>query len=116
MQTPAQRFQRGGQLGDGDTAAHDHRSPRPAQGRGDGYWVARRASAVGAVCVNWQQVCLGVATAGHQIDVWVTDEVLQFFDGDHLLRTEHRNFDGDVRKQTGPESQAAKAHVTIRTE
>ena len=25
----------------------------------DGTWVARRASAVGVVCVNWQQVCLG---------------------------------------------------------
>jgi transposase InsO family protein len=74
-------------------------SPRPATGRGDGTWVARRASAVGVVCVNWQQVCLGVAAAGHNIDVWVTDKVLQFYDGDQLLRTEQRNTRGEVRKK-----------------
>ena len=71
------------------------RPPQPAPGdppsdRGDGTWVARRASAVGVVCVNWQQVCLGAAAAGRTIDVWVTDEVLQFYDGDQLLRTEKR--------------------------
>ena len=59
-------------------------------------WLGGRARS-GTVCVNWQRVCLGVATAGHQIDVWVTNDVLQFFDGDHLLRTERRNFDSDVR-------------------
>jgi hypothetical protein len=74
-------------------------SPRPATGRGDGTWVARRASAVGVVCVNWQQVCLGAAAAGHNIDVWVTDKVLQFYDGDQLLRTEQRNTGGEVRKK-----------------
>ena len=51
--------------------------------------MARRASAVGVVCVNWQQVCLGRAAAGRDIDVWVTDEVMQFYDGDQLLRTQH---------------------------
>ena len=63
----------------------------------DGTWVARRASAVGVVWVNWQQVCLGVAAAGHNIDVWVTDQVLQFYDGDQLLRTEKRTTPGEVR-------------------
>ena len=36
-----------------------HRARRPDRPRRDGTWVARRASAVGVVCVNWQQVCLG---------------------------------------------------------
>jgi transposase InsO family protein len=72
-------------------------SRRPTKERIDGYWVARRASAVGAVCVNWQQVCLGAAAAGANIDVWVTDHVLQFYDGDHLLRTEQRRGAGEVR-------------------
>lgn len=72
---------------------------RSEAGRDDGYWVARRASAVGAVCVNWQQVCLGAAAAGRNIDVWVTDQVLQFYDGDHLLRTEKRTQQGQVRKK-----------------
>jgi hypothetical protein len=48
----------------------------------------RRASGVGVVTVNWQQVCLGIAAAGRNIDIWVTDQVLQFYDGDILLRTE----------------------------
>ena len=61
---------------------------RPGEDRTDGIWVARRATKVGVVCVSWQQVCLGVAAAGRPIDVWVTDKVLQFYDGDTLLRTE----------------------------
>jgi hypothetical protein len=72
---------------------------RPPATRGDGTWVARRASAVGVVCVQWQQVCLGVAAAGRSIDVWVTDQVLQFYDGDQLLRTERRQTLGQVRKK-----------------
>ncbi len=70
---------------------------RPDAGRGDGTWVARRASKLGVVCVSWQQVCLGAAAAGRPIDVWVTDQVLQFYDGDHLLRTEKRTNPGEVR-------------------
>jgi len=72
---------------------------RPAPTRGDGNWVARRASAVGVVSVSWQQVCLGQAAAGRDIDVWVTDQVLQFYDGDQLLRTEQRKTRGEVRKK-----------------
>lgn len=96
MATPADRFQ------------HPTTAPvtplraatgpgRPGPERTDGIWVARRASTVGAVCVNWQQVCLGHAAAGHTIDVWVTDNVLQFYDGDQLLRTEKRTTTGEVR-------------------
>ncbi|QLQ09456.1 MAG: IS481 family transposase [Nocardioidaceae bacterium] len=74
-------------------------SSRPAPERGDGTWVARRASRVGVVCVNWQQVCLGMAAAGKPIDVWVTEEVMQFYDRDTLLRTEKRTTGGEVRKK-----------------
>ena len=77
--------------------------PRPAPDRTDGTWVARRASTLGVVCVQWQQVCLGVAAAGRSIDVWVTDHVLQFYDGDQLLRTQQRTSTGEVRvKATDP--------------
>jgi transposase InsO family protein len=77
---------------------------RPSQTRSDGIWVTRRASAVGVVCVSWQQVCLGVAAAGRPIDVWVTDHVLQFYDGDQLLRTQKRTSEGSVRvkRSTAP--------------
>ena len=98
MATPADRFERP------DPTAVTPLRPsaqtrRPVKGRGDGIWVARRASAVGAVTVSWQQVCLGAAAAGRPVDVWVTDQVLQFFDGDQLLRTEKRTTSGEVRKK-----------------
>lgn len=73
---------------------------RPPATRGDGDWVARRASKIGVVCVHWQQVALGQAAAGKDIDVWVTDQVLQFWDGDTLLRTQARKRPGEpIRKK-----------------
>lgn len=99
MATPVERFQQ-------PTPATvtplripaDNPAP-PGHGRGDGVWVARRASAIGVVSVNWQQVALGQAAAGRNVDVWVTDQVLQFFDGDQLLRTQQRTHRGEVRKK-----------------
>lgn len=84
---------------------------RPDPARPDGTWVARRASAVGVVCVNWQQVCLGVAAAGRSIDVWVTDQIVQFYDGDTLLRTEKRTDPGKevrVKRAQSPKGQALR--------
>jgi transposase InsO family protein len=72
---------------------------RPVAARGDGDWVARRANAVGVVTVNWQQIVLGKAAAGRELDVWVTDEVIQVYDGDQLLRTQLRQGSGEVRKK-----------------
>jgi transposase InsO family protein len=97
MDTPAQRFQRAGLAP--VTPLRATLDARPSPSRGDGVWIARRASAVGVVCVNWQQICLGVAAAGLNIDVWVTTEVMQFFDGDQLLRTEQRQHTGEIRKK-----------------
>ena len=31
--------------------------------------------------------------------VWVTDEVMQFFDGDELLKSEQRTQKGEIRKK-----------------
>jgi hypothetical protein len=72
---------------------------RPAAARGDGDWVARRANAVGVITVNWQQIVLGKAAAGREVDVWVTDEVVQVYDGGQLLRTQLRRGGGQVRKK-----------------
>lgn len=104
MATPASRFLQA----DPAPVAPIRTSPspgRPGESRTDGTWVTRRASAVGVVCVSWQQVCLGVAAAGRPIDVWVTDQVLQFYDGDHLLRTQKRESAGEVRvkRSTAPQ-------------
>ncbi len=72
---------------------------RPLAARGDGDWVARRVNAVGVITVNWQQIVLGKAAAGRDVDVWVTDEVIQVYDGDQLLRTQLRQGGGEVRKK-----------------
>jgi transposase InsO family protein len=62
-------------------------------------WVARRAGANGVVSVNWQQVCLGIAAAGHNIDVHLTEQVMQFWDSAELLKTVAREHPGPVRKR-----------------
>ena len=49
--------------------------------------------------MNWQQVRLGVAAAGRNIEMWVTDQVLQVYDGDQLLRTEQRTNTEEVKKK-----------------
>jgi transposase InsO family protein len=99
MATPASRFLRQQPAEVTALRAGSDRLARPGEERTDGVWVARRASAVGVVCVNWQQVCLGAAAAGHNIDVWVTDQVMQFYDSDQLLRTQQREHRGEVRKK-----------------
>ena len=99
MATPAQRFYRDGPAEVTQLRPPSAGSGRPSPDRPDGYWVARRASAVGVVSVSWQQVCLGIAAAGRPIDVWVTDQILQFYDGDHLLRTQQRQQPAEVRKK-----------------
>jgi transposase InsO family protein len=114
MATPADRFLRT-QKASVSTLRRPHDTAaarRPESGRGDGNWVTRRASAVGVVCVSWQQVCLGAAAAGRPIDVWVTDHVLQFYDGDQLLRTQKRDSSGEVRVKR---SQAPQRRSTVTT-
>jgi transposase InsO family protein len=107
MATPVQRFLREQSAPVTQLRPSADRPARPAASRTDGYWVARRASAVGVVCVNWQQVCLGAASAGHNIDAWVTTDIIQFYDGDTLLKTSARTTEGTVRVKrstvpTGP--------------
>jgi transposase InsO family protein len=104
MATPAQRFLQG-EPAPITALRSTATTGRPGDERTEGTWVTRRASAVGVVCVNWQQVCLGVAAAGKPVDVWVTDHVLQFYDGDQLLRTEKRTTPGEVRVKKAPAPQ-----------
>jgi hypothetical protein len=114
MATPAQRFLRDESAPVAPLRTSSTTS-RPEETRAEGTWVTRRASAVGVVCVNWQQVCLGVAAAGRPIDVWVTDQVLQFYDGDQLLRTEQRNTPGEVRvKRSQAPQRRPKVQTSVR--
>jgi transposase InsO family protein len=91
MMPPAERFAR---------RAEPTRSPLIAgpERTGDD-WVARRAGANGVISVSWQQICLGTAAAGHNVDVHVTERVLQVWDGNQLLKTVARASRGEVRKK-----------------
>ena len=62
-------------------------------------WIGRRAGANGVISVSWQQICLGKAAAGHQVDVHVSEQVLQIWDGNQLLKTVPRSSRGEVRKK-----------------
>jgi hypothetical protein len=98
MSTPAERFEHA--VPAPVTQLRSVRAAsRPNADRDDGFWVVRRASPVGVVCVNRQQVCLGIAAAGHTIDVWVTDQTMQFYDGNHLLQTTERLRRGEVKQR-----------------
>jgi hypothetical protein len=98
MVVPAERFQRAA-AAPVTALRRVPASTRPNADRDDGFWVLRRASPVGVVCVNWQQVCLGIAAAGHTIDVWVTDQTMQFYDGHQLLKTTERRTRGEVKQR-----------------
>jgi len=73
-------------------------SVRAADRTGDG-WVSRRVGPNGIVCVSWQQVSIGKHRAGQRCDVLVTDQLLQFWIGDELLKTVTRTSTGEVRKK-----------------
>jgi transposase InsO family protein len=97
MTVPAERFEQRPVGATGESVPL--RLPAPASDRAGDDWVTRRAGANGVVSVNWQQVCLGQAAAGRNIDVHVGPEILQFWDGAELLKTVLRNMSGPVRKR-----------------
>ena len=110
MQTPAERFHRSDQTG---PAGQDRHADRRLNGHRNGRlddtamtvdrsgddWVARRVAANGIVCVSWQQVSVGKHHAGARCDVHVTDELLQFWVGNDLLKTVTRTTRGQIRKK-----------------
>jgi transposase InsO family protein len=81
-----------------------HTPPRPLReltgsDRTGDDWVCRRAGANGVISVSWQQICLGKAAAGRQVDVQLTDRLIQVWDGSQLLKTIARTSTGEVRKK-----------------
>jgi transposase InsO family protein len=81
-------------------------APAVADRSGDGR-VSRRVAANGVVCVAWQQVSVGKHRAGARCDVLVTDQLLQFWVGDELLKTVPRTSSGEVRKKHASGSRGA---------
>jgi transposase InsO family protein len=70
------------------------RPARPGQ-----QWVTRKVGGNGVVCVDWQQVSVGLHYAGSRCDVLVGEELFQFWIEDKLLKTVARNRTGQVRKK-----------------
>lgn len=94
MNTPASRFftTRAEERPADDTAL------TPADRSGDD-WIARRVSAVGVVCVAWQQISVGKHRAGRTVDIQVGPELLHIWDGNELLKTALRDNTKEVRKK-----------------
>lgn len=90
MQTPAARF--AASLASevpvtvDDSALHRDRSGND--------WVTRAVSAVGVVCVAWQQISVGKHRAGTKVDIHVMRELLQIWDGSELIKTVARTDPG----------------------
>jgi len=79
------------------------------QQRNGNDWITRTVSAVGVVCVAWQQISVGKHRAGARVDIHVTDELLQIWDGADLLKTV-------VRAEPGKEIRVKKAFAASARE
>ena len=101
MQTPSARFSQATDAADTGVPAAappaDASALRPdLPGQA---WVTRRIASNGVVSVAWQQVSLGKHRAGARCDVLVTNQLLQFWVGEELLKTVQRTSTGEVRKK-----------------
>jgi transposase InsO family protein len=94
-QTPASRFHGADGPTPGGTRVPAQRRPD----RGGEQWIARKVGSNGIACVAWQQVSVGKHWAGSHCDVLVTDQVLQFWIGNQLLKTVARTSNGEIRKK-----------------
>ena len=88
---PAQRFD----ATDQPARLPDQRRPQ----RAGEQWVCRHVARNGVVCVDYQQVSVGKHYAGSACDVLATDQLLQFWIGNELVKTVARTNTGDIRKK-----------------
>ena len=81
-----------------DERPADATALEPVDRSGDD-WIARRVSAVGVICVAWQQISVGRHRAGRTVDIHVGPELLHIWDGNELLKTALRDNAKEVRKK-----------------
>ena len=92
MATPAAKF----------TSSQSGRQPdisATIRDRSGEAWVSRRVARNGVITVSWQQICLGIAHAGANVDVHVDEQLLQVWSGPELIKTVTRTSRGEVRKK-----------------
>jgi transposase InsO family protein len=89
--TPASRFD----VRDEPARAPRQRAPEHAGGQ----WVSRRVARNGVVCVDYQQVSVGKHYSGTGCDIFVTDQLMQFWIGNELVKTVARARNSEIRKK-----------------
>lgn len=94
-QPPASRFTPKVPSDDAGT----RRPPLAREDRAGTQWVSRNVSVNGVACVAAQQVSVGKHYSGSRADVLVTDQLLQFWIGDQLVKTVTRTSTGHIRKK-----------------
>ena len=67
--------------------------------RGADYWISRKVTTNGVVCVGYQQVSVGMRYAGSPCDILVKPGLLQFWVGKQLVKTAARSTKGVIRKK-----------------
>ena len=73
---------------------------------------SRKVAGNGVVCVAWQQVSVGKQRAGQRAEVLVTDQVLQFWIGNELLKPWSEPAPAPSARSTPP---AQPAGTNLRT-
>ncbi len=61
--------------------------------------MSRRVAANGVISASWQQICLGIAHAGANVDIEVADQLLRVWRGEELIKTVQRTSRAEVRKK-----------------
>ena len=79
---------------------------RERERNGD-YWVSRKVTSNGIVCVGYQKVNVGQRNAGSACDILVKEGLLQFWVGSQLVKTEIRATKGVIHKKNA-EGQAPR--------
>jgi len=69
------------------------------QDRSGDDWISRTVSVNGTTCVSNQVVSVGKHRGGSTIDIHVTEQLLEAWDGMELLKTVLRTSKGVVRKK-----------------
>ncbi|HEV3132532.1 MAG TPA: IS481 family transposase [Acidimicrobiales bacterium] len=96
MATPAERF-----LIDHSPTAPEVALDRRAvtdERTGDD-WVTRKVASTGVISLAWQVFSVGKHRAGELVDVRVTDDLLEVWSGNELIKTQLRTTKGGVRKK-----------------
>lgn len=81
------------------TGATAPRQPAHRPERTGEQWVTRRVARNGIVCVGYQHVSVGKHYGGSACDVLVTNQLLQFWVGNELLKTVARASTGEIRNK-----------------